>query len=94
MKKYIIGVDGGNTKTDYLLFDTEANFIDGFRSGTCSHEAPSIGSFDGAYKVMNENIKLLLSRNNLTIDDVVSGAFGLAGVDAALIPKKPSFTTA
>lgn len=82
MKKYIIGVDGGNTKTDYLLFDTEANFIDGFRSGTCSHEAPSIGSFDGAYKVMNENIKLLLSRNNLTIDDVVSGAFGLAGVDA------------
>ena len=26
MKKYIIGVDGGNSKTDYLLFDVEGNF--------------------------------------------------------------------
>ena len=46
MKKFIIGVDGGNTKTDYLLYDTEGNFIDGVRSGTCSHEVPSVGGFD------------------------------------------------
>ena len=82
MKKYIIGVDGGNTKTDYLLFDVNGNFIDGMRCGTCSHEAPSIGSFEGAYLEMNKQINLLLSRNNLVIEDVVSGAFGLAGVDA------------
>lgn len=82
MKKYIIGVDGGNTKTDYLLFDVNGNFIDGIRCGTCSHEAPSIGSFEGAYLEMNKQINLLLSRNNLVIEDVVSGAFGLAGVDA------------
>ena len=49
MKKFIIGVDGGNTKTDYLLYDTEGNFIDGVRSGTCSHEVPSVGGFDGSY---------------------------------------------
>ncbi len=82
MKKYVIGVDGGNTKTDYLLYDTEGNFVDGIRSGTCSHEAPSVGSFEGAYLVMKSKIEELLSRNNLTIKDVVSGAFGLAGVDA------------
>ena len=29
MKKYIFGVDGGNTKTDYFSFDLEGNFIDG-----------------------------------------------------------------
>ena len=82
MSKYIIGVDGGNTKTDYLLFDVNGNFIDGMRCGTCSHEAPKIGSFEGAYVEMNEKITEILSRNKLTINDVVSGAFGLAGVDA------------
>lgn len=82
MKKYIIGVDGGNTKTDYLLFDINGNFIDGLRSGTCSHEAPSVGGFDGSYQIMNKNIKDLLAKNNLSIDDVCAGVFGLAGVDA------------
>lgn len=82
MRKYIIGVDGGNTKTDYLLYDTEGNFVDGLRSSTCSHEAPSVGGFDGAYRIMNERINELLSRNNLSIEDVKAGVFGLAGVDA------------
>ncbi len=82
MKKYIIGVDGGNTKTDYLLFDTNCNFIDGFRKGTCSHESPKINGFEGAYQEMNKCITELLTKNNLTIEDVVSGVFGLAGVDA------------
>lgn len=82
MKKYIIGVDGGNTKTDYLLFDINCNFIDGFRKGTCSHESPKINGFDGAYQEMNRCITELLSSNNLTIDDVAVGVLGLAGVDA------------
>ncbi len=82
MKKYVIGVDGGNTKTDYLLYDIEGNFVDGVRCGTCSHESPKIGSFNGAYIEMNNQITNLLERNNLTIEDVESGAFGLAGVDA------------
>ncbi len=82
MKKYIIGVDGGNTKTDYLLFDIEGNFISGKRCGTCSHEVPSVGGFKGSYKIMNENIKKMLNENNLSMDDVVAGVFGLAGVDA------------
>lgn len=82
MKKYVIGVDGGNTKTDYLLYDIEGNFIDGIRRGTCSHEAPSIRTFDGAYKEMKKQIETLLNQNNLNINDVASGAFGLAGVDA------------
>lgn len=82
MKKYIIGVDGGNTKTDYLLFDTNGKFVDGVRSGTCSHEAPSVGGFEGAYRIMQKNITDLLTRNDLTITNVCAGVFGLAGVDA------------
>ena len=78
--KYILGVDGGNTKTDYLLYDVEGNFVDGLRSGTCSHEGLKDG-FEGAYRVMNEKITELLSRNGLTVDDVEASAMGLAGVD-------------
>ena len=54
--KYILGVDGGNTKTDYLLYDVEGNFVDGLRSGTCSHEGLKDG-FEGAYRVMNERLE-------------------------------------
>lgn len=79
-KKYLIGVDGGNTKTDYLLYDACGNFVDGIRSGTCSHEAKGLG-FEGAYRVMNEHITALLEKNNVSIKDVIGAAFGLAGVD-------------
>ena len=78
--KYILGVDGGNTKTDYFLFSEKAEFIDHYRAGTCSHEALE-DEFDGAYRVMKECINELLSRNHLTVDDIASAAFGLAGVD-------------
>ena len=78
--KYILGVDGGNTKTDYLLYDVEGNFVDGLRSGTCSHEGLKDG-FEGAYRVMNERITELLSRNGLTVEDVAASAMGLAGID-------------
>ena len=78
--KYVIGVDGGNTKTDYFLFDINGTFIDHIRAGTCSHEALP-GSYEQTYKVMNHYINRLLENNNITIDDVDSGAFGLAGAD-------------
>ncbi len=80
MNKYLIGVDGGNTKTDYLLYDINGNFVDGIRSGTCSHEAKGLG-FEGAYRVMKEHIDKLLERNNVNINDVEGACFGLAGVD-------------
>ncbi|HPT89448.1 MAG: N-acetylglucosamine kinase [Acholeplasmataceae bacterium] len=79
-KRYIIGVDGGNTKTDYFLFDTDANFIDHYRGGTCSHEALP-DSYDGSFRVMNEVFQELFNRNNITVDDVETAVFGLAGVD-------------
>ena len=74
MKKYIIGVDGGNTKTDYLLFDTDGNFVDGLRSGTCSHEGLK-DSFDGSYRVMKEQLEILFNRNNITDYSAMRGGF-------------------
>ena len=78
MKKYVIGVDGGNTKTDYFLFDTEGNFVDYIKDGTCSHE--HVG-YDGAERILNGKINELAGRNNIARADIEAGAFGLAGID-------------
>lgn len=80
MKKYILGVDGGNTKTDYFLFDLEGNFIDFERCGTCSHEGLA-DSFEGSYRVMKKDLMPLLDRNNVAPGEIYSSVFGLAGVD-------------
>lgn len=77
---YVIGVDGGNSKTDYYLFGLDGKLADHTRSGTCSHEQFPDG-YASSYRIMNEQITLLLSRNGLSIKNVAAGAFGLAGAD-------------
>ncbi|SFJ01116.1 BadF-type ATPase [Paenibacillus sp. UNC496MF] len=78
--RYVIGVDGGNSKTDYFLFGLDGRFVDHLNAGTCSHERFPDG-YDGAYRVMAEQLGKLLGRNGLTMADVAAGAFGLAGAD-------------
>lgn len=78
--QYILGVDGGNTKTDYFLFDTNGNFIDFYRGGTCSHEGLR-DSFDGSYRVMKEVFDAFFAKNDITASDITAAVFGLAGVD-------------
>ncbi|MBM7566847.1 N-acetylglucosamine kinase [Paenibacillus sacheonensis] len=80
MERYIIGVDGGNSKTDYFLFDLQGRFVDHLNAGTCSHEQYSDG-YASSYRVMSEKIRLLLERNGLTMAHIAAGAFGLAGAD-------------
>ena len=80
LPKYVLGVDGGNTKTDYFLFDLDGKHIDSIRRGTCSHEALR-DSFPGTKRVMTEHLNELFQRNNITVDDIAGAAFGLAGAD-------------
>jgi len=77
---YLLGVDGGNTKTDYFLFSSDGKLIAKRRGGTCSHEQFSNG-FEMAYKIMNEEINALLNENNLKPSDINASYFGLAGCD-------------
>ena len=77
---YILGVDGGNTKTDYYLFDTDGNFVDMYRDGSCSHERLH-DSFDGTYRIMKKVFDEFLGKHNLKPEDLVASAFGLAGCD-------------
>lgn len=84
---YILGVDGGNTKTDYYLFDTDGNFVDMYRDGSCSHERLR-DSFDGTYRVMKEVFDKFLGKHNLKPEDIEASVFGLAGDDLPYQHKK------
>ena len=77
MSGYVLGVDGGNTKTDYLLHTMDGALCAHLRAGTCSHEA--IG-MEGARREMGARIGELLAGRGLTCADVRAAAFGLAGV--------------
>ena len=87
VSKYILGVDGGNTKTDYFLFDTLGNFIDFHRDVACSHEGLK-DSFDGTYRLMSKAIKFILGNNDLKPTDIDWAVFGLAGVDTPYQKKR------
>jgi len=80
MSKYVLGVDGGNSKTEYFLFTTDGRMVDGLREGTCSHEHfPD--AYEGSKRVMGRAIRELLARNQLDIPALSAAAFGLAGAD-------------
>lgn len=80
MGKYFLGVDGGNTKTDYLLCTTDGDFIDVLRTGTCSHECFNDG-YEGMKRVMRDQLSGLLRRNGIGVGDIAAAGFGLAGAD-------------
>lgn len=79
-ENYIIGVDGGGTKTDYLLFTTEGDFVDSLHVGSRSHEILS-GGFAEVEEMVLADIEHLLKKNNLTISNIAAAAFGMAGID-------------
>ncbi|MCL1843103.1 MAG: hypothetical protein FWF79_04765 [Defluviitaleaceae bacterium] len=80
MKKYFLGVDGGNTKTDYLLYTTDGEYADMHRTGTCSHEQFGNG-FAGMEKAMSAQLSELFARNGISVKNIEAAGFGLAGAD-------------
>ncbi|MCL2406228.1 MAG: N-acetylglucosamine kinase [Defluviitaleaceae bacterium] len=77
---YILGVDGGNSKTDYLLCREDGTFVDILRRPTCSHEHAGVG-YDGMQNKMQSHLHDLFAKNNITVKDISAAAFGLAGAD-------------
>ena len=82
--KAVLGVDGGNTKTDYLLHDLSGRLLAHLRAGTCSHEALSM---EGAKREMETRIGEVLKMAGLAKENVEAAAFGLAGIDQPLQQK-------
>lgn len=89
MAKYVLGIDGGATKTHCALFDTDGNRIDIFPWGPTNHEALA-GGFEELEQELGRLISGILEKNKVQCGDIVKGVFGMAGVDTKFQHEKIS----
>ena len=80
MKGYVIGVDGGGTKTHFALFDTKGNFVEIVRGEPSNHEHLKDG-YDETKRILEKNRGILLENNHLEMSDIEFAVFGLSGAD-------------
>lgn len=80
MIKYVLGVDGGGTKTHCALFSQDGNLLDFVEWNTTSHEFLP-GGYDELEIELGKMLGTIIQRNKMSWDDV-QAVFGLAGVDS------------
>ncbi len=76
--RYVIGVDGGGTKTTLALATEQGQVVDVLEAGCSNHQ---ICGLPEAQRVIGKGIQALLSRNRLETAAVCRVAMGLAGAD-------------
>jgi len=77
-----IAIDGGGTKTEYLLLNEAFEPVDSIIGGATNHERLP-DSYDGVARAFRESIYALLERNGLSPQSVRGVAGGIAGADCA-----------
>ncbi len=80
MNKYILGVDGGGSKTHCAIFDIQGNKKYTLAWGPTNHEVLK-GGYLRLKVEIEEMLTKILSDNMLTVQDLEYCVFGLAGVD-------------
>jgi N-acetylglucosamine kinase-like BadF-type ATPase len=78
--KYIIGVDGGGTKTDYLLFTLAGEWVDSLRVESRSHEVLE-GGFTETEELILSDLEYLCKKHSIKKSQIAAAAFGMAGID-------------
>jgi len=80
MSKFILGADGGATKSHIAIFNESGNCVGSTVYGPLNHEV-----MEGSYKELEERLGELLPRAlkdaGATVDDIAFAVLGLAGVD-------------
>lgn len=80
MAEYVLGVDGGASKTDYLLYDLDGNMKAHLR-GPCTTHDSFAGGMAELEEKLNDVLLRLLAENGLEPGDIAAAVFGMAGVD-------------
>jgi N-acetylglucosamine kinase-like BadF-type ATPase len=80
MKKYVLGMDGGGTKTHCSIFTLDGSPVDFISWGTTNHECLN-GGYDELKLELGKLFKYALDKNGIAADELGKCAFGLAGVD-------------
>ncbi|OPH53146.1 ATPase [Paenibacillus ferrarius] len=75
---YILGVDGGGSKTYAVIVNSHGDKVGSGISGSCNHQVIGI---DKAAMHIKESIDLALQAAKLTYSDIAFTQYGLAGLD-------------
>lgn len=80
MSRILLGVDGGNTKAAFSLFDTEGHCLAYLKRETCSHEALP-GGYPEAERALADGIERVCRAAGIAPEEIASAVLGLAGAD-------------
>ena len=78
MPEWILGVDGGSTKTIALVADDQGRIVGAGRAGNSNWIGPDV---ETPMQVVIDAVMQALDQAGLTGDDIALGVFGLAGAD-------------
>ncbi|MBE6835375.1 MAG: hypothetical protein E7515_03895 [Ruminococcaceae bacterium] len=79
-EKYILGVDGGGTKTHCVLYGIEDMDSYLFSFPTSNHEKLR-GGYTQLEKVIEEMVAIICSSRSISVNDILSSCFNLSGID-------------
>ena len=79
-EKYILGVDGGGTKTHCVLYGIEDSDSYLFTFPTTNHEKLR-GSYTQLEKVIEDMVSIICSGKSIDVSDIVASCFNLSGID-------------
>ncbi len=80
MNRYVLGVDGGATKTQCILTDVEGTRRDMIQWGPLNHEGMP-GGFGQLKQELEKLLSLILTRNCIHLGELEYSVWGLAGAD-------------
>ena len=75
---FVVGVDGGTTKTIALVADEQGHVLGAGRGGNSNWTGPDV---EKPMRVVVATVREALDQAGLTGDDIALGVFGLAGAD-------------
>jgi N-acetylglucosamine kinase-like BadF-type ATPase len=78
MSQYVVGVDGGTTKTIALVADDRGHILGAGRGGNSNWSGPDV---EIPMRVVVTAVQQALDEAGLNGDDITLGVFGLAGAD-------------
>ncbi|HOJ09861.1 MAG TPA: BadF/BadG/BcrA/BcrD ATPase family protein [Clostridiales bacterium] len=81
MKKYVLGIDGGSTKSQYGLFDIEGNMIN-FLQGGCVNHAHFTDKYDGMERELKKCITEITNKADIDINSIEFCFLGISGADS------------
>ncbi len=87
MAKYLLGIDGGGSKTDFLLCDLELNEV---ARRFSSRSNPNDIGIDAVLALLRENITALLDDSGIDKNDVAAAFAGIAGLTSCDYAKRVS----